>query len=230
MKQQGFLYSQSFIVQQLESKVRRAQGERSSEEKEALELKIKELTQKSEDWKRKLTILKTQFKKGQEDVKQANHLLTTLQKEKAAVNEQIAELNLHNDSATSQLSGKIKEKEELLVEENILRLELRKLRSFLNARADNVLSLENRQAQLQLALEERSKEIEIHKEMFRAHIKTAEEERYSANAELRDRMNKIAKLKRKYEIIMTQLPADEDNVDRSQAYYIIKAAQVCVVM
>jgi UDP-glucose:O-linked fucose beta-1,3-glucosyltransferase len=226
MKQQGLLYNQSFLIQQLERKVRRAQGERTDEEKKVLEQKIQELTKETENWKRKLSLLTMQYRKGLDDVRQAKRLLASLEKEKEAVGEEIADLSLYNDSATSQLSAKIREKEEMLVEENIMRLELRKLRSFLNARADNVLSLENRQAQLQLALEERTKEIEIHKEMLRAHIKTAEEERYSANAELRDRLNKIEKLKRKYEIIMTQLPSEEGNEERTQAYYIIKASQV----
>ena len=227
MKQQSLLYNQAFLIQQLERKVRRAQGERSDEEKDVLLKKIEQLNERSEDWKRKISLLNSQYKKVQEDLRQMKRFLTGLEKEKTVVMEQIAELSLYNDSATSQLSAKVKEKEEMMVDENILRLELRKLRSFLNARADNVLSLENRQAQLQLALEERSQEIEIHKEMLRAHMKTAEEERYSANAELRDRLNKIEKLKRKYEIIMTQISTEDGDEEHSQAYYIIRASQVC---
>ncbi|KAI8815709.1 uncharacterized protein EV422DRAFT_346127 [Fimicolochytrium jonesii] len=121
-----------------------------------------------------------------------------------------------------------------MVEENVLRLELRKLRGFLNSRADEVFSLENRQVNLQLALEERTKEIEIHKDMLRLHLKTAEEERYSAAAELRDRVSKVEKLKRRYEIVMSHFAGDGDEgggagangeEPHSQAYYVIRAAQ-----
>jgi UDP-glucose:O-linked fucose beta-1,3-glucosyltransferase len=113
-----------------------------------------------------------------------------------------------------------------MVDENILRLELRKLKSFLNTRADDVLSLENRQAQLQLALEERTKEIEIHRDMLRAHIKAAEEERHSASSEWRDRLNRLEKLKRKYEIIMSRMATEDGEEPQSQAYYLIKSSQV----
>ena len=112
-----------------------------------------------------------------------------------------------------------------MVEENILRLELRKLRGFLNVRADEVFSLESRQVQIQLALEERTKEIDIHKDMLRVQLKNAEEERHSATAELRDRIGKVEKLKKRYEILMTQFAPEEGEEEHTQAYYVIKAAQ-----
>ncbi|KAJ1528208.1 Coiled-coil domain-containing protein 39, partial [Nowakowskiella sp. JEL0078] len=157
-----------------------------------------------------------------------------LMKERTSAIEEIDELNLYNDSASNQLTAKTKEKEELMVEANILRLELKKLRGFLNTRADEhdkyyakVFSLESRQIQLQLALEERTKEIEINKEMLRFQIKGAEDERHSANAELRDRIGKVEKLKRRYEILTTQFapPDDDTEDDHSQAFYVIRAAQ-----
>ena len=120
---------------------------------------------------------------------------------------------------------KVKDKENLLVEESILRLELRKLRGFLNARADDVVSLESRQLQLELALQERNKEIEIHKDILRVHLKSAEDERHSASAELRDRVTKVEKLKTKYEILMTQFTPEDDEEEHTQAYYVIKASQ-----
>lgn len=170
--------------------------------------------------------------------RQAKRKLETLTKQKGTVTQSIDELNLYNESAASQLALKIKEKEDAMVEENLLKLELRKLRGFLNARADEVFSLETRQLQLHLALEERGKEIGIHKEMLRVQIKNAEEERYSACAELRDRVGKVEKLKRRYEILMSQFaPSSGDEAgassgveegadgDHSQAYYVIRAAQ-----
>ena len=121
---------------------------------------------------------------------------------------------------------KVKEKEESLVEENVLRLELRKLRSFLNNRADEVYSLESRQIQLELLLEERTKEIDIHRDILKFQMKAAEEERYNVYNELRDRVSKVEKLKRRYEILMSQFSSGETGEeDKSQAYYVVKAAQ-----
>ena len=112
-----------------------------------------------------------------------------------------------------------------MVEENIRRLEIRKLRGFLNARADEVYSLESRQVGLQIALQARTKEIEIHKDIIRVQLKTADEERQSATSELRERISKIEKLKKRYEILMTQFAPNSGDEEHSQAYYVIKAAQ-----
>ncbi|KAJ3311127.1 Coiled-coil domain-containing protein 39 [Blyttiomyces sp. JEL0837] len=225
LKQQALLYATEFQIQQLERKVRRAQGDRTDEEKELLLQRIEELNGELEEQNRKYVVLNTQLKKSQEDLRQAKRKLANLQKEQDNVTENIEELNLYTESAGNQLNAKIKEKEELMVDENILRLELRKLRGFLNARADEVFSLETRQVSLQLALEERTKEISIHNDMLRLQMKNAEEERHSANAELRDRIGKVEKLKRRYEILMTQFAPEEGEEEHSQAYYVIKAAQ-----
>jgi UDP-glucose:O-linked fucose beta-1,3-glucosyltransferase len=104
-------------------------------------------------------------------------------------------------------------------------LEIGKLRGFLNARADEVLTLENRQVSLQLALEARTKEIEIHKDILRIQIKGLDEERHSASSELRNRLSKIDKLKKRYEILITQFAPEEGEEQVSQTYYVIKAAQ-----
>ena len=115
-----------------------------------------------------------------------------------------------------------------MVEESVLKLELRKLREYLNSRADQVYSLESKKLQLSLALEERNKEISIQKDILRVQLKNAEEERSSAAAELRDRIRKVENMKKRYEILIAQFNSvdDEDgDEERSQAYYIIKASQ-----
>ncbi|KAJ3041458.1 Coiled-coil domain-containing protein 39, partial [Rhizophlyctis rosea] len=227
LKQQALLYAQEFQIQQLERKVRRAQGDRTDEEKEILVKKIEDLNSQLESQTRKWTLLNSQLKKSQDDLRQGKRTLENLEKEKNAVLTSIDELNLYNDSASNQLAAKTREKEEVMVEENILRLELRKLRSFLNARADQVLSLETRQANLQLALQERTHALHLHSSMLRVAIKTAEEERHSACAELRDRVSKVEKMKRRYEILVTQFAGsgEDGEEEHSQAYYVIRAAQ-----
>lgn len=96
-----------------------------------------------------------------------------------------------------------------------------------------MFTLESKQLYLQLALEERTKEIQIHKDMMKVQIKNSEEERHSACTELRDRVKKVETLKRRYEILMSHFdPEDEEKTlsgtsseDHSQAYYVIKASQ-----
>ncbi|KAI8919782.1 hypothetical protein BC831DRAFT_99800 [Entophlyctis helioformis] len=201
------------------------QGDRTDEEKDVLLKRIEQLNKELEMQTARWTLLNNQLKRSQEDLRHAKRQLDTLTKTKDQIITNIEELNMYNESATHQLAAKSKEKEDVMVEENILRLELRKLRGFLNARADEVFSLESRQVQLQLALEERAKEIAIHKDMLRIQIKNAEEERHSAAAELRERVGKVEKLKKRFEILMTQFAPEEGEEEHTQAYYVIKAAQ-----
>ncbi|KAJ3274245.1 Coiled-coil domain-containing protein 39 [Terramyces sp. JEL0728] len=225
LKQRAMLYSMEFGIQQLERKIRRLEGDRTDEEKNELLSKIQTLNNKLEEETNKYNMLNVQLKKSQEDLRHSRRQLEILEKTRNDIATNIRELNLYNESASHQLASKVKEKENLMVEENILRLELRRLRSYLHARSDEVFTLESRQVQLRLALEERGKEIDIHKDMVRVQLKNAEEERHSAAAELRDRVGKVEKLKKRYEILMTQFAPEEGEEEHSQAFYVIKAAQ-----
>ncbi|KAJ1334667.1 hypothetical protein BSLG_007822 [Batrachochytrium salamandrivorans] len=201
LRQRAVLYTIEFQIQQLERKLRRAQGDRTDEEKEILLKRIDTLTGSLELQSSRWSLLNSQLKRSQDGLRHAKRQLDGCSKTKESIISNIQELQMYNDSA------------------------LHKLRGFLNTRADKVLNLETRQVQLQLALEERSKEIEIHKDMLRLQIKNAEEERHSAAGELRERVGKVERLKKHFEIIMTQFSPEEGQEDHSQAYYVIRAAQ-----
>jgi hypothetical protein len=61
--------------------------------------------------------------------------------EKEVMITKINELNLENESANKALRQVIKRKEELLVQENLVRLDVKRLRDFLYMRADEVTFL-----------------------------------------------------------------------------------------
>jgi UDP-glucose:O-linked fucose beta-1,3-glucosyltransferase len=235
IQQRTLIYNQEYILQQLERKVKRAQGVRTDEEREILDGKIKDLTQKFDAATASHALLSSQLKRSQDDLRHAKRKFEVLTREKGRVGEQIDDLNLYLTSAANQLAVKVKEKEEVMVEESILRLEVKKLRGFMHARADEVLSLEGRQLQLQLALEERTQEIEIHKGLLRAQIRAAEEERYTVNHELRTKTAQSDRMKTRYEILMAQISGgadiEEENSsapdagEKTQGYFIIRAAQ-----
>ncbi|ORX84762.1 hypothetical protein BCR32DRAFT_291131 [Anaeromyces robustus] len=223
LRKQTILYNQDYQIQQLERKVRRILGERTDEEKEEFNKRIEELTQQLDENNKKCSILQTQYKHLQDELRKESKSMETLNKEKSNIINEIENLELSNSRATDQLNARIRDKEEAIVDENLLRLELKKLKSYLNARADEVFSLENRQLQLQYALEERNNEINVHREMLELQVKEAEDERHMANTEYHERLNKLDKLKKRYEILITHFPNDEE--EHSQAYYVIKAAQ-----
>lgn len=69
LKQQAMLYSQEYQIQQLERKIRRAQGDRTDEENEILNKKIQELTSQSNVQNKRYTLLSVQLKKAQDDLR-----------------------------------------------------------------------------------------------------------------------------------------------------------------
>lgn len=61
----------------------------------------------------------------------------------------INELTLYNENSQRELKTITKNKQEEMVEYNLLKLEIKRLREMLNFKADDVLSLEKRKLQLE---------------------------------------------------------------------------------
>jgi coiled-coil domain-containing protein 39 len=112
---------------------------------------------------------------------------------------QIQENELENQMSISDLEKIKKKKEETLVQHDIMKLEIKKLRELVNGEADNVFGLENMKYQLEMSMEEREKEIQVHKDILVSELKAAEEERHLVAVELQKRKSKVKNLKIKFE-------------------------------
>jgi hypothetical protein len=109
-----------------------------------------------------------------------------------------------------------------------MKLEIKKLRDTVNVEADRVYGLENRKSQLEMSMEEREKEIQVHKDILLSEYKAAEEERHKVAVELQFRKSRVKNLRIKYEGLVqknTSTSGDQESPgEHSQAYYVIKAA------
>merc|ERR1719240_1628045 len=114
------------------------------------------------------------------------------------------ELELQNTIVNRTVANTVKDKEESLMQHDILRLEVKRLKQQLGSKSENLYGLENRKQQLQISMEEREKEIEVHTEVLRAQLRAAEEERHKAAIELAERKTKIYNLKMKYETVVNK--------------------------
>merc|ERR1711959_229102 len=171
------------------------------------------------------TILSAQIKRQDAELKTANRTLTNIKKDTEAMKGTMEELELQNTIMNRSVANVVKEKEESLMQHDILRLEVKRLRQQLNTKAENLYSLENRKQELHISMEEREKEIEVHQEVLKAQLRSQEEERHKTAIELAERKQKIYNLKMKYENVLNKVKKEDGEEQHSQAYYVLKAAQ-----
>ena len=221
-RQQELLYNAEFQIQQIERKVARGMGQRSDEEKRQLKTAIDAHEASLQDARDKKKVLAAQCRKIANELVASKMHKEDLSKRKHALREKIGELELSNRMIDDELKRDTKVKEELTVHNDLLRLEVRRLRGLLSLKADAVCSLENRKQQLALSLEERKEEIAVHREILRAELRMLQEEKHTVTIDLRNRELAVDRLKARFETASKTSGEDEGH---SQSYYIIKAAQ-----
>lgn len=140
LKQQELVYNQEYQLQQLERKISRVQGERTNEERAVLTAKIRDLTAELDKRSEQHTLLNNQHKKIEDDVRASKRKLESYRKRKTGLSQKITDVTLENESSDRNLKSIGKKQEELLVAENFVRLDVKRLRDLLYHRADEVSS------------------------------------------------------------------------------------------
>jgi len=224
-RQQELLYAVDFQSQLMQRKVARVSGERTIEEREEFNRRIEKLDKDMEEQKNLHTILSAQIKRQDAELKNTNRTLSGIKKDTEGMKSTMEELELQNTIMNRTVANVVKEKEEALMQHDILRLEVKRLRQQLNTKSETLYSLENRKQQLNISMEEREKEIEVHQEVLKAQLRSQEEERHKTAIELAERKQKIYNLKMKYENVLNKVKKEDGEEQHSQAYYVLKAAQ-----
>ncbi|XP_019489766.1 PREDICTED: coiled-coil domain-containing protein 39 [Hipposideros armiger] len=166
-------------------------------------------------------------------IQQMEHRMSRLKgeinsEERQALQAKVVELKKTLEEKKSTfvlLETQIKKLHDLMIEDNLLKLEVKRIREMLHSKAEEVLSLEKRKQQLHTAMEERTEEIKVHKTMLASQIRYVDQERQNISAELHERLSKIDKLKNRYEILTVVMMPPEGEEEKTQTYYVIKAAQ-----
>lgn len=186
----------------MERKVSRQKGERTLEEKNDLEKEIKEAEQENEIIQADFKLLNASVKNINDELRAVERKLDGFNDQKTKLTSSIDELILENDMTYQDLNKIVKFKEEVLVRNDVMKLEIKKIKDQVVKAIDEVFNLENRKYQLEMSMQEREKEINVHKDVLRAEVKAAEEERHKIASELADRINKVKNYKIKYESLV----------------------------
>ncbi|NWR63750.1 CCD39 protein, partial [Bucorvus abyssinicus] len=224
LKQQELMYNQDFYIQQVQRRLSRL-GEVNADEKQVLEGKAAELKKTLEEKKNMYDVLLAQHKKLQSDVYSIKKAMDKTGEETSGIMIKMNELSLFNERSDQELKKAKATKQEMIVEDNLLKLELNRLQDTLCNKTEKVLSLEKQKLELKKAIAERTEEIKIHKAMLDSQIRLVDQERQRISAEFQDRLNKIDKLRCRYEILTVAMMPPEGEEEKTHAYYVIKAAQ-----
>merc|ERR1712217_87494 len=208
-RQQELLYAVDYQSQLMQRKVARVSGERTIEERDDFNKKVEQLDRQVEEQKSLHAILTAQIKRQDAELKNSQRNLNGIKKETENMKGMMEELELQNTIMNRTVATTVKEKEEALMQHDILRLEVKRLRQQLNSKSESLYSLENRKQQLQISMEEREKEIEVHTDVLKSQLRGAEEERHKAAIELAERKQKIYTLKSKYENVANKVKKKE---------------------
>ena len=225
-KQGELLYNVDFQIQLMERKVDWVQGKRTQEETNEINKKTEILEKVTSDLTKKLNKIDNSLIMINEDLRTVDTKLKTATEEKDKLTSIIEELELENMKCGQDLQKIVKNKEEVLVEHDLMKLEIKKIYDRLLDEANVVFNKENKLSQLEISIKEREKEINVHKDILIAEHKSAEEERHKVAVELSMKLTRAKNLKLKYEsLIQKNKKGDEGEEKYSQAYYIIKTAQ-----
>ncbi|XP_014669760.1 PREDICTED: coiled-coil domain-containing protein 39-like [Priapulus caudatus] len=216
---------EDYQIMQLESKIAKLSGDKTGEERHAIEAQVKELQAELDERMNAKNMLGQQLKQLQDNVRRVKKDMEQVVAEKATLTSKIEELNLHNDSSHRELKRLVSRKQDMMVDENLLKLEIRKLTQMLNSRSGEVTTLERRHLELETAMRERRQDVAVHRDMLRAQLKAASDEKATLSTELHERFSKIDKLRKRYEILIISMAPPEGEEEKSEAYYVIKAAQ-----
>jgi chromosome segregation ATPase len=198
-RQQELLYNADYSIQQQNRKIARAEGERTQEEKTKLEKEKEKLNNVLKERQAELDQIVKQNKEILDEHRNIRRTIETEEKRQEQLVVTIQELEVENEMAKNDLNKVTLIKEKTLVQHDTMKLEILALRDAVNTAADIVYGQENKKYQLEMSMEEREKEIQVHKDILVTELKSAEEERHKVAVELQERQKMVKNLRIKYE-------------------------------
>lgn len=238
LRQQELVYHAEFQIQQLERKVARASGERTTDEKAQLEERISALTVKMDEHKDVHKLLVSQKKRLDEELKKAGREGARLAAQQEKLNGEITELGVTLDSAKAQLRKLEDESDAKMVQRDVTRLEVKKRKDLLSEAASELFTLENQREQLRASMEERRSEIQVQLETKKASLKMQEEARHNVAKEKSEHEKRRKAVQSKYEALHMMGEAQLAELQNAgdgegpkpgeslQAHFLIKAVQI----
>merc|ERR1712167_15650 len=143
--------------------------------KKALTAQIEKCKEELKEAKDQQKFLVNQTRKVNNEYTRARRREEEAERDKVKLRERINTVEMESNAVELDLKQYTEEEQEAMVSNDVMRLEIKRLRDQLSERADKVFTLENRKQQLKLSMAERKKEIAVHSDVQAVQLRLAEE-------------------------------------------------------
>ncbi|XP_034044753.1 coiled-coil domain-containing protein 39 [Thalassophryne amazonica] len=225
LEQQRTMNSQESLIIVMRNKLSYLKGEDNSEKKEMVKKEIAELTCTLEEEKKTAKLITDGLKECEESVRYFRNDVEKAEAQKRDLTDKVEELQLICKNGEKDLVKFRLRKEDTMVEHNIVKMQVMRVRNLLYNKTDNMISLEQNQLEMQKALKEREEEIRAFKEMLIKQHRTCDQEKQARSAELKETLSKIETMKKRLEVLTFTIAPPKGEEEKSQAYFFIKAVQ-----
>mmetsp|Transcript_2653 Transcript_2653/g.4939 ORF Transcript_2653/g.4939 Transcript_2653/m.4939 type:complete len:891 (+) Transcript_2653:26-2698(+) len=227
-KQQEVVNNVESKMRHIESKVARGLGERSTEEKEQLMKRISQLEEDRKESKEKNTKVEQQSKIVNQELKRILKKNDSCEINRNDIRSAIDAIELEITSCELSLEKLRRNKEENMVTQDVVRLEVRRLRDILNLKVTEVFDHEQKNKELWDKMNGTRHSLNAEIESKRSKLRAVEDERHQCAVESGQRAIAAEKMKSKYEMIMKARNGSDHDSERgntSQVYHLVAAAQ-----
>ena len=200
-RQQELLYNANFQLQQMEKKVARGLGERSTEEQEKLQVKIEALGKELESEKQKKLLLVQQQRKLQAELRAWGRKYELSDSKYNETMQKIDGIGLEIFACEQSLKDMVSKKEEALVSHDVTLLDVRRLRDSLRKLLEDVHSVKNQYVESSATMKVKKEEAAKANEVKSALLRTCKDERHKAAIDLGKLKVALEKTKAKYDMV-----------------------------
>ncbi|UYV62645.1 hypothetical protein LAZ67_2001397 [Cordylochernes scorpioides] len=239
IQQENQMYKMEYEILRLEQRIRILYGNKAQDETEVYEKEIESLKKKLEEKEAYAETLSNEVKENehhilnvlpslgmtiqipikqvaaQKELHRVVKKMEELKVEKEHLNHKVDEAQLHITHCYRDLKELTKQKEDLMVEESLIKVRLGRLESLLDQKANSVVSLQRQQLDFQNGLQEQLKEIHNRTEMFNMEIKLAEQERATLAANIANYNSKIDTIRIRIRVIINTIGIEEEGGEES---------------
>ncbi|KAJ8340488.1 hypothetical protein SKAU_G00351210 [Synaphobranchus kaupii] len=225
VKRQELTESQDCQIKVVKEKLRRLKGDQNSEEDQAHRRELSELTKTLEEKKRTTIMLSQQLRTLEVESRCVKKAVEKVGIQRRDLSSKLVEMELCNEIAERELKTLFIKNQETTVEDNLLKLDAKRVRDRLQNETGRVLSLEKQRMNLGAAMKEKDLEVDFNRDMLQTQVRISNQENQRLRMEMNENLSRIDKMKTKYETIAVPVMSPDGEGGRSLEYIMIQAAQ-----